>query len=271
MEIVVLSGKGGVGKSMISALLLYELRERAIAVDADVEANNLHVWLGASQIITQKHLYIRKKPVFKGGEIFTDCPFNAIQGEHINPYLCEGCGLCAFKKPHSYEMVSVKTATLITQRWKYGLLHRAQLEPGEKNSGRVVDELKKTLNNNNLYIIDGPPGVGCPATSALKGADFAIIVVEPTLPSLRYAQRVAQLCEHFNVNYGFVLNKQGIGDESVKDAINERLLATFPYSPSAIHHLINNTVEQLFVSQRKLLLKNIVQNTNMSLISFPDT
>jgi len=213
MKLAVLSGKGGVGKSMVASSLL-SVGGGVVGVDADVDANNLMVWLKGRKVFSET-CSISKHAVFTGGEPFTKCPFGAIREDgSVNRFLCEGCGLCA-EVNDAYHLEDAQTGEL--EKWVLDdgdkVVWCAQLTPGEKNSGKLVDLLiAKVEEEQQDAIIDCAPGTSCPTVAAVKSSDKCVVVVEPTVPSVEYCKQVLGLLDHFNKEYVVVANKVGIGD-----------------------------------------------------------
>ncbi len=231
-EIVVISGKGGTGKTTITAGLADIIPEKII-VDADVDAADL---------------YILMKPVKKRGHHFPGkaaaaidserciscrrclelCRFHAItvkDGKYsVDEMSCDGCTLCRLVCP-------VKAVTMkkrIVGEWfisvtEWGDFVHARLKPGAENSGSLVAmvkhqaKLRAREKNINLLLIDGPPGIGCPVISAISGADLAVIVTEPTFSGIGDLQRVFQLTTHFKIRSGIVINRCDINRDNTRE------------------------------------------------------
>jgi MinD superfamily P-loop ATPase len=255
-EIVILSGKGGVGKSSLTAALGHLLagngQRRLVLADTDVDAPNLHLVLGA-QFDRSLSVKASDKAV-----IDTDlcsrcmacrdvCKFGSIIGEDepvIISYSCEGCGACAIVCP---------TGAISVQPVENGRINMVnagsvrvvagELGIGESSSGRLVDIVKKqarqeaALTRSDLLLTDGPPGIGCPVIAALKGADYAVLVTEPTPAALSDLQRVAEVLRGFRIPAGAVLNRADMHGPSRDrllawlDKENLPLLTEIPYDP----------------------------------------
>jgi len=204
MKLVVGSGKGGVGKSMLASALavLFSKDRKIVAADCDADAPNLGIWLGGIKkwdkiipVIASARPEINYKKCDGCGLCAKKCNFGAIKmvkgKPEINPFLCEGCGACeaicpkkAIRlKPIQNGEISIKK--IYSPKFSKGKLRRArygfplvsgQLFPGETGSGKVVAEIKKEAENfkHDLMIIDSAPGTGCPVIASLRGADFAV-------------------------------------------------------------------------------------------------
>ncbi|WP_027187772.1 ATP-binding protein [Desulfovibrio cuneatus] len=221
-EIVVLSGKGGTGKTSLTAAFAH-LMHNGIVCDLDVDAPDLHILLAPQ--VQQEHAFISgveariaREHCTYCGRCEVMCRFEAIhqQGNNlaVNPLRCEGCGVC--------HVVCPSNAISLTQKhcgqWyesssRFGPMVHAQLFPGEENSGRLVSVLKQqareTAKKNALDLIlcDGSPGIGCPVISSLSGAHLAVLVVEPTPSGQHDFLRVADLCDHFHIPASIIINK----------------------------------------------------------------
>ena len=221
-EIVVISGKGGTGKTTITAALA-EVIPRKVIVDADVDAANLYILLEPGNT---------RATDFKGQNkavIDTDlctqcnlcrelCRFQAVEPVNgrfrVDPYSCEGCGLCKIACPvQAIEMKEQVVGKWFSADTEFGEFIYARLHPGAENSGSLVTmvrfqaKLIAVKKNIDTLLIDGPPGIGCPVTASISGVDLAIIVTEPTYSGLSDLQRVLDLTSHFKVKSGIVINR----------------------------------------------------------------
>ncbi len=221
-EVVIISGKGGAGKTSITGAFA-NLAENAIICDLDVDAPDLHL------LLSPKHQ--REEPFHSGHEAVIDtkecigcglcqsmCRFNAIEknkdGFHVNPFHCEGCKVCVNFCPEKAIRFPVRhCGTWYESTTRFGPMIHAQLFPGEENSGRLVTLLKQQArqraeeNEYALILSDGAPGIGCPVISSLARTDLAVIVTEPTLSGLHDLKRVAGLCSRFKTQIAVIINK----------------------------------------------------------------
>jgi MinD superfamily P-loop ATPase len=223
LTIAVASGKGGVGKSMLaSGLAMLLSRERnVIAVDADVDAPNLHLWLGgidqwdekSDLSLTEKAKVI--KPDVDCHKFKVPCQFGAISCQNnnlrVNSFLCEGCGLCQqILGPSVIAMVKVVNGQLRIKKNIHGLnLISGKLYPGETGSGKIVDEIIKKSREfkAEITLVDIPAGIGCPVTAGLKEADIVILVTEPTLTGKSDLKRILMVVNKFDLPWRLVVNK----------------------------------------------------------------
>jgi MinD superfamily P-loop ATPase len=169
---------------------------------------------------------IRPDDCERCGQCADLCRFDAIQGEDppvINPLKCEGCKLCVEicpAKAIDFELNHCGDWYRSTSR--FGPMVHAQLFPAEENSGRLVALLRQQARamaeakGLDLILSDGPPGIGCPVISALSGTDLAIIVTEPTVSGRHDLERVLELCKHFDIPAGVIINKCDLNQEQAE-------------------------------------------------------
>ncbi len=253
-EIVVLSGKGGVGKSSLTAAVgtLLADRYQIVLADTDVDAPNLHLVLGVkpyetSDIEASEKAVIDYTQCNNCMACLDVCQFSSIIGKDepiIISYSCEGCGACAITCPvDAISIQSMVNGKLNILQSGNSCVVSGELGIGESSSGRLVDVVKKRARKEavdreaDLIITDGPPGIGCPVIASLKGADYAILVTEPTPSALHDLKRVIEVVGHFKVPIGIVLNRSDMHEVTRKrllKLIKEKgfeLLVEIPYDP----------------------------------------
>jgi MinD superfamily P-loop ATPase len=234
-EITVLSGKGGTGKTSLSAAFA-ALCSNVVVADCDVDAANLYLILQPTLISENKFLTGHKAVINKEicnncGECIDYCRFTAIslkEGQvEISPTSCDGCMLCM--RVCSYN--AIKMVPSENSRWytgviDFGKMVYARLEPGEENSGKLVNLVRKKAQElaketiSKIIIIDGPPGIGCPVISSLTGAGKAIIVAEPTLSGFCDMKRIVELIENYRIKPYVIINKYDL-NANISDQIND--------------------------------------------------
>lgn len=257
-ELVVISGKGGSGKTSIT-LALSSLFENKVMVDGDVDAADMHLILHPS-VIKKHDFYSGKKAVIdkntciQCGLCKELCVFQAIDDEiSVNDFFCEGCGACKLKCPaNCISLETQKSGEWFESLTRFGHLIHAKLGVGEENSGKLVSQIKSQARitaqqtNANLIIIDGSPGIGCPVIASLMGADLALIIIEPSLSGLHDAKRVIELTKHFKVLSVACINKYDINSgicQEIEAYLSENhieLLESIPYSKEFRLAMSNN-------------------------------
>ncbi|MBB6631456.1 ATP-binding protein [Clostridium algidicarnis] len=237
MELVVLSGKGGTGKTTI-ATAISELAKDVIRIDCDVDAPNLYLFYDGEDI--EKNIFIGDKKAIideslciKCGKCSAICRFNAIEDFTINPFVCEGCGACVLVCPeNAIKLKDEKTADTFITKLDKGIISRAEMGIGSDESGKLITYLRKNgkrfKKNEELTIIDGSPGIGCAVIASITGSDAVLVVTEPTKSGLEDLMRVTTLCEHFGVFTMVCINKYDINEDMSKEIetfIEEKKLA----------------------------------------------
>jgi len=252
MKIAIASGKGGVGKSMLSSSLaiLFSQEKKIIAVDTDVDAPNLALWLGEKKKPDEeKKISTTSKPTIdyekcRGtGKCAKSCNFGALKMKKDKPehnyFLCEGCGVCEIVCPQgAIRLKKVKNAAVkIIEKTKFGFpLVWGQLFPGESSSGKVVSEIKEEAEQfatkNSIMIIDTPPGTGCPVNAALRDVDLIILITEPTPSGLSDLKRILSVVSHFGLDYFLVINKWDINpdySQKIEKEFRRKILGRISY------------------------------------------
>lgn len=210
-QLTVLSGKGGTGKTSITASFSV-LAKNTVVADCDVDAPDLHMLLHPEIIKIQafkgsKVAVIDETKCVKCGLCEEKCAFDAITSNlNVDVIACEGCGVCAFVcAKNAITLADRVSGEAYISKTKYGFMSHALLHPGESNSGKLVTLVRQNAKilaekeNSNLIIIDGSPGIGCPVIASITGVDAALVVTEPTLSGIHDLERVLQLLDHFNV------------------------------------------------------------------------
>ena len=218
-QIVVISGKGGTGKTVITGSFA-ALAKNKVMADCDVDAADLHLLLAPK--IKERHefrsgvtAYIDKEKCTQCEKCLELCRFEAINDNFIvDPVACEGCAFCSFACPEgAIEMRENSSGEWFISETRFGELVHAKLGIAEENSGKLVSIVRQKAkdiakeNNYDWIIIDGSPGIGCPVIASVSGVDCALIVTEPTLSGLHDADRVIKVASHFKVPVRLLINK----------------------------------------------------------------
>ncbi|XOB41084.1 MAG: ATP-binding protein [Candidatus Nealsonbacteria bacterium] len=281
-KIVVCSGKGGVGKSMLTSALamLFAENKEVVAVDCDVDAPNLDIWLGGIKkwdkvfsVVTSAKAEIDFKKCDGCGLCAKNCVFEAIKmikgKPKLNLFLCEGCGACEIVCPKkAIKIKPVQNGKIHIKKTKYGFpLISGQLYPGETGSGKIVTEIKKEAEkfNYEIMLIDSSPGTGCPVIASLQDSNFAILITEPTPSGFTDLKRVLKVVNHFNIPYGLVINKWDIYidlSQKIEKWADRKFLGKISYDKE-IFRTISNLKPILETNLRaKKEIKEIFRNFN---------
>ncbi|MCC9295120.1 ATP-binding protein [Clostridium sp. MT-14] len=229
MELVVLSGKGGTGKTTI-AIALSELAQDVIRIDCDVDAPNLYLFYQGKDIEKKEFMGARKAVIdeslcIKCGKCEAICRFDAIENYKIDPFVCEGCGACNLICPqNAIKLHNEKSADTFITGIGNDIISRAEMDIGGDNSGKLITYLrrngKKFNKNDKLTIIDGSPGIGCSVISSITGSDAVLIVTEPTISGFEDFMRVVSLCKYFRIFTMVCINKYDINEDLSKEIEN---------------------------------------------------
>lgn len=222
MELVVLSGKGGTGKTTI-ATAISELSKNVVKVDCDVDAPNLYLFYKGKNIKKEyfyggKKAVVNEKLCIQCGKCQEYCRFEAIEDGKIDSFKCEGCGTCSLVCPtNAIKLTDEKSADVFITRTDKGVISRAEMDIGSDGSGKLITLLrkngKKFSEGETLTIIDGSPGIGCPVIASITGSDVALIVTEPTKSGVEDFMRVVALCQRFGILILVCINKFNINEE----------------------------------------------------------
>jgi len=283
-EVVVLSGKGGTGKTSIVGSLAVLVPSKVL-VDCDVDAADLHLLLQPTPL--EKHEFrsgqvaeIDENKCTQCGLCQDLCRFKAIKDFRVDAVSCEGCSFCA----HVCPAEAIKMKENLAGQWfisstNYGYLVHARLGIAQENSGKLValvrQKARELAEKQKVeYIIsDGPPGIGCPVISSLSGVSLALLVTEPTLSGIHDLERVFEVCNYFNVPALVCINKYDINEDNTQQIENycqdhgADVIAKIPFdnviTEAMMHGLpvvnySNGTISQLI----KSLWQNIVERLN---------
>jgi MinD superfamily P-loop ATPase containing an inserted ferredoxin domain len=256
-QLTVISGKGGTGKTSITASLAV-LAKNVVVADCDVDAPDLHMLLP---------LKIHEKQLFKGPKMavidpskcikcyvcIKTCRFNAIKKElTVDNIGCEGCGVCALICPAGAITLKDRiSGGAYISKIPQGFMSHALLNPGEANSGKLVTLVRQNAKNTaitekiDLVIIDGSPGIGCPVIASITGVDATLVVTEPTVSGIHDLKRVLGLLSHFQITPYVCVNMYDINPSNTKQiqefcrANSIAILGLIPYDKEVTEAMLN--------------------------------
>ncbi len=264
-QLLVLSGKGGTGKTTVAGAFI-KLAEAKAYADCDVDAPNLHLIMNDLQEPERKDYYGMEKAVIDPerctacGLCKEYCRFRAITEQvkqeglskhhylqpkyHVNSYSCEGCGVCEGVCPEKAITLESDIAGELMLYQGDAIFSTAELKMGSGTSGLLVTEVKKQLNaavkDAELAIIDGSPGIGCPVIASISGVDMTLVVAEPSISGISDMKRILETAKKFNVETGVCVNKFDTNKENterIEEFCKENQINFFgkiPYDPEAV-------------------------------------
>ncbi len=228
MEIAIISGKGGTGKSSISAAFA-TLSKKLVLADCDVDAANLYLLF---------HPTHEEEQIYIGGQkaninqaqcsvcrlCMQHCQFDAIHEQdgrlYISETACDGCKLCARLCPNqAISLIENDKSRLYSGSFRHGKMVYGRLAPGEENSGKLVSMVREKTRqiakaeNLEIILLDGPPGIGCPVISTITGVTHVVIVTEPSISGLHDLKRTVEICLRFHLNTFVIINKYDLNPE----------------------------------------------------------
>lgn len=260
MEIAIISGKGGTGKSSVSAAFA-TLYERVVLADCDVDAANLYIIFDPTH--EEEQVYISGQTAQINYSLCTNCGlcvdycrFGAISLLNdkvvISETACDGCKLCSRICPaEAITMIDSDKSRMYSGTFRNGKMVYGCLAPGEENSGKLVnivrDKAKKIANAENIetIIIDGPPGIGCPVISTITGVDHVVIVTEPTISGMHDLKRTIEICTKFNIETWVMINKYDLNVdmanqiEAYCDSVNIKIAGKLLFDPIVVEAMVN--------------------------------
>lgn len=256
-ELVIISGKGGTGKTTFTASFA-ALAKQVVLADCDVDAADLHLLLhpqiqSCEEFRSGVTAFIDQDTCIHCGKCQELCRYDAIDDSHVvNRFACEGCSVCFhFCPAEAIEMQENVCGEWFISETKYGPMVHAKLGAAEENSGKLVALVRQHARRiaeeqqKSLILIDGPPGIGCPVISSVTGADMVLVVTEPTLSGGHDLERVADLAAHFQIPTCVCVNKYDINpeiSEQIKMYCAERQLnfvGVIPYDITMVKALVH--------------------------------
>ncbi len=255
-QLTVISGKGGTGKTTVTASFA-ALAKNAVLVDGDVDAADLHLILQPS-ITEESDFYGGRVPRLdrekcnECGLCVDYCRFDAIHDYTIDLISCEGCGLCVTVCPEN----AIKMEENLSGKWfisqtRFGPMVHARLGIAEENSGKLVSLVRQQArliaqkDDKEIIIIDGPPGIGCPVIAAISGVDLVMAVTEPTISGIHDLERVLGVVRHFDIPAMVLINKCDINLElsrKIKDYCQKNeveVIGEILYDPTVTDAMVN--------------------------------
>ncbi|PZX20024.1 MinD superfamily P-loop ATPase [Breznakibacter xylanolyticus] len=260
IEISILSGKGGTGKTSLSAAFA-TLQHNITVADCDVDAANLHIVLNPvnttdESFTTGYKAILDADKCTQCGLCVDFCRFNAIGWKDdqvvINETYCDGCKLCSRLCPNeAITMIPSDKSHWFSGTYRNGLMVHARLAPGEENSGKLVavvrDQARKAAEaaHHQTIIIDGPPGIGCPVISSMTGAQVAVIVTEPSRSGFHDMKRIIEVAQNFNIQCCVVINKYDLNihmTEEIEQWCRDHhisLAGNLPFDAQVVQAMLN--------------------------------
>lgn len=235
VKIAIASGKGGVGKSMVSSALSSWLakKNKVVVADCDVDAPDLAIWLGLDDpeldipIAASDKAFVDPEKCNGCGKCKELCRFDAVKLDEkaeIIPYLCEACGACEHFCPQgAIEIRPVVNGHMGWNDTRFGFeLLTGQLLPGETCSGKIIAKMKDELKDKeyDYLVLDSAAGVGCPTVSTITGTDFVVMVTEPTPSAFSDLKRLDEIVSHFGIKSCVIINKWDLNKELSREIEN---------------------------------------------------
>lgn len=227
-QLLILSGKGGTGKTTVASAFIKLSKAKAYA-DCDVDAPNLHLIMNQSADVQKKDYFGLPKAEInidicvQCGQCIENCRFDAIRKSddyHIDEFACEGCGVCEYICPVNAISLKPAVAGDLMLYADESVFSTAQLRMGSGTSGMLVTEVKKQMKSAvkdvELAIIDGSPGIGCPVIASISGVDMVLIVAEPSVSGISDMERIVKTAKIFNPKFVICVNKYDTNIENTK-------------------------------------------------------
>jgi len=225
-QLTIISGKGGTGKTSITAAFA-SLAKDTVFADCDVDAADLHLILKPNikktiEFYGLKIASIDMEKCIDCKKCYESCKFGAINEDiKLNKESCEGCGVCSFVCPvNAINMVDRKSGYAYISETRFGPMSHAILKTAEEASGKLVTVVRNNAKDiaeekkMDLILIDGPPGIGCPVIASITGVDLVLIVTEPTLSGIHDLKRIYDVACHFKIPAVVCINKYDVNLEN---------------------------------------------------------
>jgi MinD superfamily P-loop ATPase len=252
-QLLILSGKGGTGKTTIASAFIRLSGAKAYA-DCDVDAPNLHLVIKQTARVQKTDYYgmktarINPDLCVKCGRCLENCRFQAVKDEEsfvVDPYACEGCGLCRVLCPAgAVSLVPNIAGELMLDTGHDKVFSTARLKMGSGTSGKLVTEVKRQMKaaaaNTEIAIVDGSPGIGCPVIASLNGVHLVLIVAEPSISGISDMERILKTADLLHIKRAVCINKADVNQEKTEEIISfcrEQgipFVGTIPFDPAAV-------------------------------------
>ena len=227
-QLAVISGKGGTGKTTLTAAFA-SLAENAVIADCDVDAADMHLILKPRVLVKEDYYGLEVARIdpelcIECGKCREFCRYVAVtENLEVDPYSCEGCAVCTIVCPEgAVSMEKRISGQVFSSETRFGPMAHARLGIGEEASGKLVSAVRSNAKKlaeqyyKDLIIIDGPPGIGCSAIAAITGTDLVLVVSEPTVSGIHDLKRVFELAAHFQIPVVVCINKYDINEENTR-------------------------------------------------------
>lgn len=254
-QIAIVSGKGGTGKTTLTASFA-ALAGSVVIADCDVDAADLHLLLDP-QVVSEQEFKGSKLAIIDKDRCTecrlceNSCRFDAIRDLKIDAVLCEGCGVCAYVCPEdAIRLIERVSGYAYISKTRFGPMSHAKLNAAEANSGKLVALVRQNAKqlaekkDYSMILIDGPPGIGCPVIASLTGVDLAIMITEPTISGIHDLERIMGVVKHFNISPAVIINMYDINTENTEKITeycsqNEvQVLGVIPFDPTVTKAMV---------------------------------
>ncbi|MDW5548718.1 4Fe-4S binding protein [Methanosarcina sp.] len=277
-QLTVISGKGGTGKTTLTAAFA-SLAKNVVIADCDVDAADMHLILKPRVLEKEDYCGLEVARIdpdlcIECGKCREFCRYGAIDDNfEVDPYGCEGCAVCTIICPKgAVSMEKRVSGQVFSSETRFGPMAHARLGVGEEASGKLVSVVRSNAKklaeqyHKDLIVIDGPPGTGCSAISAITGADLVLVVSEPTVSGVHDLKRVLELIVHFMIPTVVCINKYDINEE------NTQLIENFcaKLGISVIGKLPYNDVVTKAMLQEKTLIESVKSSECLNESEFAD-